>query len=476
MQLSRKSPSFVNFHSLRISYLIALIYLRRNWKSIMFVFLLAVSGVFLQIKFNFININTNTVSEALVGTYQEHDLPLEVTRLLSESLVEVDENSRIIPKLASNWEVNTEATVYKFRLKDNLYWLDGSRVKSSDIEFVIPNIEISYPDDQIIEFKLKEAYSAFPSLLIKPVFRKGTLIGTGPYKISKVEKSRIFITKMVLETNQADLPKIIIRFYPNEKTALTGFSLGEVQSLMGISYKNGNNSIIGKNYATDYTKIVTIFFNMEDEVLSNRSLRQALSFAAPVIEGEVEANNPYPPMSWAFNKDVKNYLENSEEAKAALQRAKGNSSAELLKKEIILTTTPQLEEIGKKVIMAWREIGINAILRVESGVPQKFQALLITQSIPPDPDQYFLWHETQKNTNLTKYSQKRVDKDLEDGRKFTQESKRKEVYADFQRVLLEDAPAAFLYFPKYNVVFYKKSEEKIEKILPLQFSALYQNW
>lgn len=475
MLLYKNTSNLFNFRSIKISFLIASIYLKRNWKIITFVMFLIISLIFFQFKFNIVNLNSNIVSEGLVGTYQNHDLPVEVTRLLSTSLVDVDKNSRIVPKLVSGWKVNPDATNYKFTLKDNLTWSDGSLVKSSDIEFTIPNTEVSFPDDKTIEFKLKEAYSAFPSLLTKPVFKKGTLIGIGPYHLSKIEKSRIFITKLVLETKNPDLPKVIIRFYPNEKTALIGFQLGEVQSLFGINSKSTATDIVMNSSKTDYTKIVSIFFNTEDTVLSNRSLRQALSFAAPSIEGEVEANNPYPPFSWAYSKDIKDYLENSEAANAALDRAKSNSSKELIEKEIILTTTPQLEEVGKKVVAAWRELGLNAILRVESGIPQKFQALLITQSIPPDPDQYFLWHETQKNTNLTKYSQKRADKDLEDGRKLVEEEKRKEVYADFQKVLLEDAPAVFLYFPKYNVLFYNKSENRLNKVLPLQFTDLYKN-
>ncbi|EKD90004.1 MAG: Extracellular solute-binding protein, family 5 [uncultured bacterium] len=135
-----------------------------------------------------------------------------------------------------------------------------------------------------------------------------------------------------------------------------------------------------------------------------------------------------------------------------------------LASEIILTATPNLEEVGKEIIGSWKKLGFDAKLRVESGIPQNFQALLITQSIPIDPDQYFLWHGTQTKTNLTRYNSKRVDKDLEDGRKIVTEEERKEKYFDFQKTLLEDTPATFLYFPKYNIVYLKKVEPLLEKI------------
>lgn len=464
----------LNFRSIKITYLIILLWFKRQWKitvgGLFFVLLILI----MQLKFNVIALNIGAVSEGLVGTYQGHDLPTEVIRLISGSLVQVDKNGRTVPGLAESWESNENLTTYTFKLRQNLKWTDGTALKAEDLEFSIPSTQVNIIDSRTIEFKLNDSYTAFPSLLTKPILKKGTSIGTGPYKIVKEEKSRIFITKLILKSTTG-LPDLVIRFYPNEKTALTGFALGEVSSLLGVNIKQTNNPLVKNRSKVDNTKIVTIFYNMKDPVLggnANRAFRQALSYGSPIIENEVEANNPYPVSSWAFNKDVKDYLGKPEEAKAALAKAKASNSEELLRKEIILTTTPQLEEVGKKVISAWRELGINGVLRVESGIPQKFQALLITQSIPEDPDQYFLWHETQ-DTNLTKYEQKRIDKDLEDGRKIKDEEERKEKYFDFQKVLLEDSPATFLYFPKYNIYYLKKFESRLDKILQLQFSAAY---
>jgi peptide/nickel transport system substrate-binding protein len=71
-----------------------------------------------------------------------------------------------------------------------------------------------------------------------------------------------------------------------------------------------------------------------------------------------------------------------------------------------------------------------------------FQALLIGQEIPPDPDQYQLWHSEQ-STNFTKYKNTRIDALLEKGRKTAQKNERKAIYQEFQQFLLEDAPAIF---------------------------------
>lgn len=458
-----------NLSKPRLWFLIGSAFLKRYKLGLTFSLLIVLFFLFAQLKYQSFY-NPNTITLGFIGTYQEHDLPFEVTRLISQSLVEEDEQGRIKGNLVSGWQTNNDATEFKFKLQDELKWVDGSPIQSKEIEFAIANTEVSYPETQVIQFNLKEPYSPLPSLLVKPILKKGSMLGTGPYRIKKIEKSRIFITKIELESSDKSLPTISIRFYPNEKVAITGFNLGEVQALFGFSNPRtfSDNPQVVLKQEVDDTKIVSILFDTGDATLSNRSLRQALSYITPKMEGEEEANNPFPPFYWAYDKTAKKYLSNPEEAKEALERAKSNLPEEKLKEELILTATPNLEGIGQIVINSWKQLGLDVKLRVESGIAQNFQALLITQSIPVDPDQYFLWHATQTKTNLTKYDSKRVDKDLEDGRKIIIEDERREKYYDFQKTLLEDAPAVFLYFPKYNIAYLKKKEKLLDKILNLQ--------
>jgi ABC-type transport system substrate-binding protein len=82
---------------------------------------------------------------------------------------------------------------------------------------------------------------------------------------------------------------------------------------------------------------------------------------------------------------------------------------------------------------------------------QEAQAILIGREIPRDPDQYAWWHSNQAS-NLSKYQNPRVDKLLEDARKETDQQKRKVMYFEFQKYLVEDVPAIFLYYaPQFTV-------------------------
>lgn len=406
-----------------------------------------------------------SVSQGLVGTYTEKDIPEIITRLMSSGLINIDQSGNPVGNLVENWEVNTEATLYTLKLKKDLFWIDGTPLKAGDLNIVMGDVEVQALDDYTIQFKLADSFAPFPSLLSKPVFKNNTFVGIGPYQIEDIQKDQIFVKKLTLASKNKDLPKIIVKFYPNEKIAKEAINLGEVQSLLGLNSTDDivDDKVFIQTDHTNYQQLVTIFYNTQDPLLSDENFRLALSFAAPAISGQTEALTSIPTTSWAFNKDVRDYLNNPDEAVRYLAKVPKERRG-----PITLTVTSFLEDIGNQVVESWKSNGINAVLRVESGIPQNFQALLVTQNIPTDPDQYSLWHSTQNSTNISKFSHKRIDKDLEDGRKIVDLETRKQRYDDFQKVLLDHAPATFLYFPKYNVVYMKKVGPVLQKVLELQ--------
>ncbi len=417
-----------------------------------------------------------TITEGVVGTYTRENLPIVVTSLLSAPLVKIDGQGFPKPNLIEPWQVSKEATKYTFRLKNNIKWLDSKEIVASDLEFPIPDTKTKLIDEKTFELILADSFSPLPTLLASPIFKKG-YIGTGPYEIEKIETSQIFVKKIILKSMDNNLPKVIIKFYPNEKIAKNALRIGEIQGLMGVNdiSEFKNEKPFKSVSKTNYNRIVAIFYNTKDPVLSDRNFRLALSFGAPSIKGEKEAKTSIPPHSFAFNKEVRDFLDNKDEAKEHFNKVKKGKD-----NLITLTATSNLKDVGEKIVSEWKNLGINAVLRVESGIPQNFQMLLITQDIPVDPDQYSLWHSTQAKTNISGYNSQnqyspRVDKDLEDGRKSADIEIRKERYQDLQKVLLDDAPAAFLYFPKYNVIYLKKAEKNFLKTLELQFEDMHLN-
>lgn len=458
---------------LRIVFLFMVAFIKRQGLFLLagLVVLLALLGAFFVLRER---LSKPTLIRGIVGTYTEESLPDTVTKHLSKGLVFVDEAGVVKGDLAKAWEANENANEYVFKLHDNLYWSDGTKLKSSDMDLSLQNVEVGTPDDQTIKFKLVDSYSAFPHLLTKPVFKKQSLVGTGPYRVKNISKNRnnsVFIEEIYLEPNDKNLPNIAMRFFDNSKKAKSAMKMGLVHYLVDVS---GADDLAGEKpfsatSTTDYSRLVAIFYNTLDPVLSDENFRVGLSFATPSVQDEVRAVTSISPKSWVFNSEVRKYLDNPQQAKVYLNKVKNGRDA-----TITLTATPELQKVGERVVEEWNKNGVKAILRVESGIPQNFQALLIPFKVFSDPDQYDLWHSTQPQTNISKYSSPRADKDLEDGRKTADLEVRKARYMDFQKVLLDQAPATFLYFPKHNIVYMKKIEGDLKKVLDIELPGVYK--
>src|SRR5690606_4458758 len=103
--------------------------------------------------------------------------------------------------------------------------------------------------------------------------------------------------------------------------------------------------------------------------------------------------------------------------------------------------------VAEEIAAQWRAVGVETQVHVVQTVPADFQAFLTVFEPPKDPDQYTLWHSTQTGSNITNFNNSRVDKLLEDGRLELNTQERRQIYLDFQRFLVEETPAIFLFNP-----------------------------
>ena len=101
--------------------------------------------------------------------------------------------------------------------------------------------------------------------------------------------------------------------------------------------------------------------------------------------------------------------------------------------------------------MEIKTFNISALER-EVIKPRNYEMLLFGEVLGAIPDPFPFWHSSQKNDpglNLAIYENKKCDKLLEEARKNLDENLRKEKLEEFQDILIEDAPAVFLYNPDY---------------------------
>lgn len=389
----------------------------------------------------------------IVGTYTPTNLPLSIQNLISQGLTSLNSQGEALPSLATSWDIKEEGKVYIFRLREDVFWHDGKKFTAEDVNYNLKDVEVKPLGPFTLEFRLKEAFSPLPVLLSRPLFKKA-LVGTGSYKISSLKLNVDRIDRILLVTVNEDtnLPILIFRFYPTESAAATGFKLGEVDILSDLtdSYNFASWEGVEIQKTILQRRVMTVFFNQKNPFLDKKSVRQALNYAVPDLKIE-RAWGPISPSSWAFSKDTKPYQSDLEKAENLL---KGEDLATNSATLTLSTFAPYLS-LAQKIANSWEELGIKIQVRVENTIPHDFDALLTVQEIPSDPDQYPLWHSTQTRTNLSNFKNVKIDKFLEDGRKTHQKEERKKIYADFQKYLSDESPAAFLYYPTVYTILRK---------------------
>jgi peptide/nickel transport system substrate-binding protein len=407
--------------------------------------------VFFSVRFitpYFLNNTTEVVG--ISGRYDPNTLPPFILEMIGEGLTELDENEIPKPKLAMSWETTDAGSTWIYNLRDDIYWHDGQPVTSKNLFYEFSDVETEYPDDKTIIFKLQNPFAPFPTVVSRPTFRKG-LMGTGKWQVDEISVAGSYIQRLTLKDDNGN--KRVFKFYPTIDRTKHAFKMGEVQKIIDVLDISPFDrwETVNITGGTDYSQVVTLFYNNESGVFQdNKPLRQALAYAIDKrFLAEEKAISPISPISWAYNPQVKPYEYDPERAKELIEEL----PAEFL--DIInirLVTTPVLLYVAERISQDWGRVGIKSTVQVSSVIPTEFDAYITIFDIPKDPDQYSIWYSTQTTGNISRYASPRIDKLLEDGRSTIDFEERRRIYLDFQRFLLEDLPANFLYYPTYYSV------------------------
>ncbi len=384
----------------------------------------------------------------VAGNYTADALPSFVLDKISLGLTTVDAAGHIQTGLAKSWTITDKGHTYTFHLRANTKFSDGTPLTSKDINYSFTNVKISRPDPGTIVYHLHEVYAPFLVTVSRPVL-KDNYVGAGGYKLENLNLNGPFVKSLTLVSVKNKLQSQEYIFYNNPDVLKTAFLLGEVTTAYNLTdtqYKTLDlaqfpNTDVQRT--TDYSQMVALFMNTQDDILSDNKIRSAISYAIPdsFKEGE-RAFLPYPPKTWYYNQILTPNKQDFTHSKLLI----GADSVTV--PTLTIRTLTKYASVARQIADSLKKAGIKTkIIEVDS-IPAKFQLYLGDFMLPNDPDQYALWHENQAN-NITLLNDKRIDKLLEDGRQTTSEEDRKQIYDDFQKFLTDRVPAVFLYFP-YN--------------------------
>ncbi len=370
-------------------------------------------------------------------------------------------------------------------------------------------IKAEAPDKNTVIITLKTPYSAFAENLVllgilpKHIWEKVVPqnfpladfnfkpIGTGPYRFVKLQKDslgRIISVNLTANTDYfASSPfikNLILKFYISEEEAVSAFNRKEVDGLLLQTAQN-KNQLRGLSNSSVFSlpslRIYAIFFNLDDPILKDKNVRMAINYAinreellTKLLDNEGKiATGPIPPSAPGSSPDISGYTFNPEKTKEILEKAGWNKNEDGIyakklntkDKEItplkFTIVTPKSMQLQAVLIRDHlKNAGITAELKItpldelqQNYLRTKnYSALLIGESYTGSIDPYIFWHGTaikDPGLNLSLYDNKKVNKILEDVRQITDPIIRAKKFEEFQKLVLNDAPAVFLYSPNY---------------------------
>lgn len=309
-------------------------------------------------------------------------------------------------------------------------------------------------------------------------------IGTGPYRFSKWEIGQY----MVLEANPdyfehvPGIKRYVYRLIPDQSVqflellsdGIDSMDLNPYQFRFRADTPEFRARIAKYEYLSQsYTYIG---YNLNDPLFSDVRVRRALSYAINIKEvidaallglGE-PCTGPFFKGSPFYDGSVGGYDFDPEKAAALLREAgwadtDGDGILEKDGLEFRFTVATNQgsqvrEDVATIVQRQWALIGVRTEIQViawaaflDQFIDKKnFQAVILGWTLPVDPDPDPVWHsEAMKpgGLNFVSYSNKRVDELIDEGRREFDPAKRKKIYNEIHRLISEDAPYTFLFFP-----------------------------
>lgn len=422
-----------------------------------------------------------------------------IDNLIFDDLLERDEHLNVKPALADRWEI-PDALTYVFHLHPGVKFHNGASLTARDVKWTFDSLltgkirstksgayrlvdHIEARDDLTVVFHLKEPFATLLWNLSDGaigIVPNGSLsemtahpIGSGPFKFVSAEPDK----EIILERNDA---------YWGEKPKLERVRLAVVPDMTtrALELRKGSADIAINSLTPDMvgtlqqesrlavlrgpgTVLQYMAFNYRDPILKDVRVRQALAYAIdrrPMLEylwrGFAQpASSILPVQSWAYSSDVPTYNYDPERARQLLDAAGYRSINGVRFHLLMKTSTDENTRLMVAVLQQQlRQVQIRLDIRtfefatfyadISKGAFQFYSLRWIGGNEDPDIFEYAFHSSkfTPNGANRSFYSNPRVDALIDEARTELDQTKRKQLYAQVQRILAEDLPSINLWY------------------------------
>jgi len=428
----------------------------------------------------------------------------EISRIIYEPLLELDEEYKLQKCLAEDW-AKTSETTYLAKIKDDVKWSDGTSLMVEDVIFTIQtlkqvpsiyasnvqNIEnVEKVADDTVQITLDREIPFFEYNLIFPIMsrtyyegqdfstteKNSAPVGTGKYKIVQNVSNAIILNKNEhYSREELTLEKITISKYSTLGELYNAFKLGkvDVMTTTNIGIENYIGTIGYNKQEVAGRELDFLALNTTNAVLSNVEVRNAISHAinrqnivASLFNNKYKVTNyPLDYGSWLKGPDTDNSY-NPDLAKQILEQngwvykyekwqKTENYHTKTLSFRIVVQASNQTRVTVAEMIKADLEaIGIRVTIVKASD--NQFQYYLqnknydaiitgTTSSLSPNLETYF------GENNYAKFTNPELTNLLNEVKNITKEELLKEKYTRIREIFNEQKPYICLYNSYYSV-------------------------
>jgi peptide/nickel transport system substrate-binding protein len=424
-------------------------------------------------------------------------------QLIFNGLTRKDDRFDPVPDLAEKFEASSDYKTFTFHLRPGVRFHNGQKLSAADVKYTFDtmlargfpsakradlerdqvSVQLDSTDPLKVTFQCGNPCPGLANTILPiGIIPEGTSsqqakspVGTGPFKFeSYTEDQEVVLTSFPdYFGGPPSIRRLAVRIIPDNSTRESELRKGSVDLAINVDFDPVTVETLQKapgikTEVTDGTNITHLGVNLQDPILKDRRIRQALAYAIDreaiirdVLRGQaMPARSVLPPSQWAYEPNVNDYKYDPDRARKLLAEA-GKSN---LKLSLKTSTVSIARKIGEALQEQMRRVGVEIGLQsleqqkltqdMNEGNFQLYLRTLVGGN--QNPDIFRLVYGSgaipPNGQNRSRYINPQLDKLLEEAQTASRE-RRKEIFSQVQKTLAEDLPQIYLWYPSTIVIY-----------------------
>jgi len=400
-----------------------------------------------------------------------------------EGLVKPDTDGNMQPCIAESWTIEQDGLIYNFKIRENIFFHDGSMVTPTDVKFSLETaasmnyIGLSLIQDvEIIEGNIVSVKLISPDHEFLPYMtvgiakadikdREKKAIGTGPFFIDSYRPQNNLVLKKFDKYWKEGFPhlsRVTIVFFENYEAMLLSLRGGSIDGahVTGpmVAQLDHRQFDIFNNYSA---AVQLLALNNEVPPLNDIRVRQALIHAID-IQNIMDAaffglglpsGSPIIPGLTSYYENQSPYPYNPDRARLLLIQAGFDAESQLSLEITVPSNYSMHVDTAQVIVNQLSNIGIDASIKLvdwntwltDVYFGRQYQSTIISLDSPVVSPRSFLSRYHSKSTdNFINFNSPDFDRIYDNILLEPNEEQRLQLYIDAQRSITQNAASVFI--------------------------------